>query len=98
MKQLWDMLPYLGISTDGYMYADINSDAVLNYLEIPLMAKLFFDLGPKLKFYFNAGPYMGVILNAKNLTSGRSSIYVDKDGFIPIDMILQLAEQDFLLQ
>jgi hypothetical protein len=93
MKQLWDMLPYLGISTDGYMYANINSDAILNYLEIPIMAKLFFDLGPRLKFYFNAGPYMGVMLNAKNLTNGISRVYADKDGFIPIDMILQLAEQ-----
>jgi hypothetical protein len=98
MQPLWNMLPYLGISTDGYMYADINSDAVLNYLEVPVMAKVMFDLSPKLKFYFNAGPYLGVMLHAKNLTSGISRIYVDKDGFIPIDMVLQLAEQPVIGQ
>ena len=31
-------------------------------------------------------------LNAKNVTSGSSSIYVDKNGSIPIDAILQQAQ------
>lgn len=92
MAPLWQMLPLLGITPDEYMYANIKSDAILNYLEIPFMAKFRFNLGSKLDFYLSTGPYMGILLNARNITSGSSSIYVDSDGFIPVDAILQLAE------
>lgn len=92
LATLWQMLPGFGVQTDGYMYASIKSEAILNYLEIPVMAKYRFKLGDKISFYAQAGPYIGIILNAKNVTSGTSSIYVDKAGQIPIDGILQQAQ------
>jgi len=93
LEPLWQMLPTMGVPTDGYMYADIKSEAILNYLEIPVMAKYRLNLGSKFSFYVQAGPYMGILLNAKNVTSGTSSIYVDKAGEIPVDAILQQAQQ-----
>jgi hypothetical protein len=90
---LWQMLPQFGVTPDDYMYADIKSKAILNYIEIPIMIKYTISLSPKFNFYLQAGPYMGFLLNASNITSGSSSIYVDKTGNIPIDPILQLAQQ-----
>jgi hypothetical protein len=87
LQQLWQL-----ISQDPYMYADIKSDAILNYIEIPVMGKLTFSIGPRINFYLQAGPYVGIRLNAKNITSGSSGIYLDKAGNNPIDAILQLAE------
>jgi hypothetical protein len=92
MQQLWQMLPGFGVTADDYMYANIKSVAIINYLEIPVMAKYTISLSSKINFYVQAGPYMGFLLNAKNETSGSSSIFVDKNGSIPIDAILQQAQ------
>ncbi len=68
---------------DGtYLYADFNNEATLNYLEIPLMGKL--EWGNKLKYYANAGPYIGILLNAEQKTSGNSPFYLDKYGTMPL--------------
>jgi len=89
LEQLWQMLPQFGITPDNYMYVDIKSKAILNYLEIPVMAKFTFSLGSRINFYMQAGPYMGIMLNAKNITSGSSSVYYkDSNGIFPIDAIL----------
>jgi hypothetical protein len=92
MATLWKTLPLFGITPDNYMYADIKSEAILNYLEIPVMAKLTFSLAPRLGFYIQAGPYLGILINAKNVTSGNSAIYIDSEGTLPIDAILQQAQ------
>jgi hypothetical protein len=91
LEQLWQMLPQFGITPDKYMYADIKSEAILNYLEIPVMAIYTFNLGSRFNFYLQAGPYLGLMLNSKNVTSGNSRIYVDKEGTIAVDDILQQA-------
>jgi len=74
-----------------YIYADIKSEAILNYIEIPVMAKFRVHPGKKFDFYVQAGPYVGIILNAKDVTSGSSGIYLDKAGNIPLDGVLELA-------
>jgi hypothetical protein len=94
LEPLWQMLPAFGITPDEYMYADIKSEAILNYLEIPVMAKYRIGLSSKIDFYAQAGPYVGILLNAKNITSGSSSIYVDPEGTIPVDAILVQAGQE----
>jgi hypothetical protein len=91
LTQLWQTLPDYGVTTDNYMYADIKSEAILNYFEIPVLAKATFGLGSKVHFYINAGPYFGYLMNAKNITSGSSSIYIDGKGTVPLDAILQQA-------
>jgi hypothetical protein len=64
------------------LYANFQSEAVLNYLEIPVTAK--FTWGDKLKYYINAGPYAGVLLSATQKTEGTSQLYLDKAGTQPV--------------
>ena len=93
LEPLWQALPTFGITPDEYMYAGIKSEAVLNYLEIPVMAKYRFGISSRISFYMQAGPYMGLLLNAKNVTSGSSNIYIDSEGNLPLDAILIIAKQ-----
>ena len=62
----------------GYLYANFKNKAILDYLELPVMAK--YTWGMKFPFYINAGPYLGYLLHAKEKASGTSSIYLDKQG------------------
>jgi hypothetical protein len=93
LAQLWQMLPAFGVASDDYMYMDIKNKAILNYLELPVLAKATFGLSPKWNFYMNAGPYLGIMLNAKNITKGSSRIYIDNKGSVTVDAILQQAGQ-----
>jgi hypothetical protein len=88
LEPLWQALPVFGVTPDNYMYADIKSVAILNYLEIPVLAKFTFNLSPGIHFYLQAGPYLGILLNAKDVTSGTSLMYIDKDGTLTLDAIL----------
>jgi opacity protein-like surface antigen len=63
----------------GYYYASFKNMSVLNYLEIPVLAKYSFG-GFGLRFDVNAGPYIGFLLNATQKTSGTSPIYLDNNG------------------
>lgn len=64
------------------LYADFYTEAILNYLEIPVLLEL--SWGKKPRFYINAGPYIGFLLNAKTVTSGMSSFFYDKGGAFPV--------------
>ena len=61
-------------------YANFSNEAVLNYLEIPLIAKYSYNFTDLFTTYFDAGPYIGFLLNAKTITKGTSPIYIDKNG------------------
>jgi hypothetical protein len=69
-----------GLPTGMAFYADFKSVAVLNYLEVPVLAKYMFINSHSQRFYIDAGPYFGYLLNAHNKTSGTSSIFTDKSG------------------
>ena len=62
----------------SYLYANFKNKAVLNYLELPILAK--FTWGGSLQFYVDAGPYVGYLLHAAEKTSGTSTIYEDQQG------------------
>jgi hypothetical protein len=61
-----------------YLYANFKNKAVLNYLELPVMAR--FSWGRTLIFYANGGPYVGYLLHAEEKTKGTSTIYQDTKG------------------
>jgi len=63
-----------------YFYADYKNESVLNYLEVPLMAKYSFSLSKSSGLYLDLGPYVGFLLNAKQKTSGSSVVYADPAG------------------
>ncbi len=74
------------LPSGGYYYANFKNTSVLNYVEIPVLAKYTFASGG-IGLDVNAGPYVGFLLNATQITSGLSSIYIDKNGtplIIPI--------------
>jgi hypothetical protein len=81
-----------------YLYADIKNKARLNYIEIPVMGRVTFSLSRKMRLYLLAGPYLGLLANAKNITSGTSHLYMDKNGTIPITPTLPLDQTTDILK
>lgn len=87
-----DMVPLLqaglpaGTPMPQYLYANFKSEAKFNYLMLPILAKFGWDLGASSPFrlYADAGPFIGVLLNAKQVTSGNSELYLDDKGQMPI--------------
>lgn len=71
-----------GMTPPDYLYANFKSKAVLNYLRIPISAKAGWNFGyqSRLRFSIAAGPFVGFLLSAKQVTSGNSSIYLDPSG------------------
>ena len=64
------------------LYADFNNISDLNYIEIPIMGKL--GWGETWRFYVEAGPYIGFLVNASQNTSGTSLITLDAAGQDPL--------------
>ncbi|HTD40868.1 MAG TPA: porin family protein [Mucilaginibacter sp.] len=61
-----------------YLYATYNSEAKINYLMIPVLAKLGWDFKKSpLRFYVDAGPFVSFLLSAHQVTSGQSQFYSD---------------------
>jgi hypothetical protein len=69
-----------GLPTGMTFYSDFKSQAILNYVEVPVLAKFVVFQTRSQRFYIDAGPYAGYLLNARNKTSGTSSIFTDKSG------------------
>ncbi len=67
-----------GSNGNSVLYADFDNKTVLNYLELPVMARVTF--GNKFKYYANLGVFGSYLLSAKNETSGNSALYADKNG------------------
>ncbi len=69
-----------------YLYANFKSEAKLNYLLIPILAKFGWRLGAASpwRFYAEAGPYLGFLLSAKQVTSGNSTMYADAAAMQPV--------------
>lgn len=73
-------VPGLPVLPDGvYYYADFETEAVLNYLEIPVLVKYRFKPNSRFRFYLNGGAFYGRLLSAKTKTKGSSTIYLDKN-------------------
>ena len=69
------------LPSGGYYYANFDNTSILNYIEVPVLAKYTFRLGG-IGLDVNAGPYVGFLLNATQKTSGTSFIYSDKNGTV----------------
>jgi hypothetical protein len=64
-----------------YLYATFKSEAKLNYLMIPILAKFGWNFkNSPLRFYADAGPFVGFLLNAHQVTTGESDFYLDQNG------------------
>jgi hypothetical protein len=69
-----------------YLYANYKSEAKLNYLMIPVLARFGWLLGKSSPFrlYADAGPFVGFLLSAKQVTSGQGELYLDPKGQQPL--------------
>lgn len=68
-----------------YLYANYKSEAKMNYLLIPVLAKFGRNLtsNSPIRIYIDAGPFAGFLLSARQVTSGSSLIYADEKGQRP---------------
>ena len=65
----------------AYLYANFNSEAKFNYLMIPILAKFGYTFKQSpWRVYADAGPFIGFLLSAKQVTSGQSEIFTDPEG------------------
>jgi hypothetical protein len=77
------------IPAGTYFYADYKNESILNYAEVPVMVKYSVPLTKTSKFYLNIGPYIGFLLNAKEITSGSSIIYADRTKQVVVVPVAQ---------
>jgi hypothetical protein len=72
--------------TPPYLYADFKSEAKLNYLLVPVLAKFGWNLSRRspLRVYVDAGPFAGFLLSGHQVTSGSSATYLDPQGTQPV--------------
>ena len=63
----------------GYIYADIKNTSRLNYIQVPVMAKINLGLSEKVKFFVNAGGFVGFLVAANQITEGQGNLYLDKN-------------------
>lgn len=69
------------------LYADFKNETIINYLEIPILACYsVIRSNSGFEVYLNAGPYLGILMNAKVVTDGMSTIYLDKAGNVPLEI------------
>ena len=79
--QLNQFLPFIGlpnITVENPLYASFEAEQKLRYLEVPVLVK--FGWGDNFRFYSEIGPYIGILLSAKQVTSGTSQFYFDDGG------------------
>jgi len=96
-------LAQLGVTAPEYLYANAKRTAKMDYLMLPVLAKFGWNLGQNSpwRLYVDAGPYAGLLVNAKNIVSLEGSIYADKSGtpiipnevmsMIPPEMLQQIT-------
>ncbi len=79
------------------VYATFNSKAQMNYLVLSELAKYNLPIGKKSTwaFYAEAGPFVGLLVSAHQVTSGKSDIYADNTKQENITAITQMGEQSF---
>ena len=76
-----DQLGGLPLPPDLTLYANFHNETIIDYLEIPLMAK--FKWGRTWRVICQHRQCIGFRVRAKTVTSGMSSLYIDPSG-IPL--------------
>jgi hypothetical protein len=66
----------LGFPAGTPAYASFKNEEKLTYVEIPVMAR--YHLPAPFRPTLAAGPYVGFLTSAKNVTSGTSSVWLDR--------------------
>lgn len=68
-----------------YLYANYKSEAKLNYLMLPVLAKFGKDFkNAAWRIYADAGPFVALLVSAHQVTGGQSQFYLDAAGTQPL--------------
>jgi len=68
-----------------FLYANYKSEAKLNYLMLPILAKFSWKLRESaFRIYVDAGPFAALLVSAHQVTSGQSPFYADPAGQQPL--------------
>ena len=74
---------------EKFMYADFKSETTFDYIMIPVLANFGWNLkNIPARVHVNAGPFVSFLLDAKQVTSGSSLMYVDPAGDMTMDYLL----------
>lgn len=81
-----DLAPLFGPNPPQFLYADYKSVARLNYIMVPVLAKIGWNLSEHSPFriYFDVGPFGSYLINAHQITSGTSILYLDANKQMPV--------------
>jgi hypothetical protein len=77
-----ELPPELPIPPGTQLFASFRNETILDYIEVPVMGRWTF--GDHLRFFLNAGPYVGFLVRAKAVTSGTSALFLDEAGTMPV--------------
>ncbi|MBN9351197.1 MAG: outer membrane beta-barrel protein [Chitinophagaceae bacterium] len=82
------LMTALNSSPANYIYADANNVSKLNYLLIPVSAKFGWNLrkNSPVRFYFDGGPFVGFLLNAKQEIKNAQNISLADNGIPAIPL------------
>lgn len=80
-----------------YLYADFKSEAKLDYIMLPVMAKARLGIGDSpFTAYASLGPFVSFLVRAEQETRGASAIYLDEAGTqaLPAGVVSFNADND----
>ena len=78
-----------------YLYANFKNKVQLNYLMFPLLLKLNHDFEDSpFGAYVSGGPFGAYLLSGKQVSSGSSTVYLDKQGQQPLPVGSQSFNQN----
>jgi hypothetical protein len=82
------------VAVPQYFYANYQSTAKLDYMMLPILAKFGWNLSKTSPFriYVDAGPFLGYLVAAHQLTSGASQIYLDANEKQPVEILKSNGE------
>jgi len=73
-----------GAPVPTYLYANFKSEAKINYIMIPILAKFGWNIHRSpWRIYVDAGPFIGILAAAHQVTTGSSEVYLDQAGTMP---------------
>jgi len=81
---------------NAYLYSKFKSEAKLDYLLVPILAKYTWKINKRSPFriYAAVGPFAGYLLSAHQVISGgTSTIYTDNQGKTPLTFYGQTITQ-----
>lgn len=73
-----DQVSGLSLPPGMTLFANFRNETILDYVEIPLMARLTW--GGHLRFFVQAGPYVGFRARTVTETRGMSQLFLDSSG------------------